>query len=94
VPAGQRLKTGLLGRLGRLFQTHLGTELSDERKQDQIIEELNDCGKGVLGVLSTPTVEPHSALTEREWAILVRAGAKNDPIIIEALRLFDARVVE
>lgn len=33
-------------------------------------------------------------LTEREWAILVRAGAEDDPIVIEALRLFDGRIVE
>ena len=38
-------------------------------------------------------VRPHRPLTEREWAILVRAGAENDPIIITALSLFNARIV-
>ena len=39
-------------------------------------------------------VKPHRPLTEREWAILVRAGAENDPIIISALNLFNATIVE
>ena len=88
------LKTGLLGRLGRLFQTHSGTELTHAGNEDRMTEKLNDFGRGVPGVLSTPTVEPHRPLTEREWAILVRAGAENDPVIIEALKLFNGRIVE
>lgn len=39
-------------------------------------------------------VKPHRPLSEREWAILVRAGAENDPIIIEALNIFNATIVE
>jgi hypothetical protein len=39
-------------------------------------------------------VKPHRPLTEGEWAILVRAGAENDPVIIEALKLFNGRIVE
>jgi len=39
-------------------------------------------------------VKPHRLLSEREWAILLRAGAENDPIIITALSLFNARIVE
>ena len=39
-------------------------------------------------------VRPHRFLTKREWAILVRAGAQNDPVIIEALNLFNAKIVE
>ena|SRR5215471_20883077 len=39
-------------------------------------------------------IKPQRPLTEREWVILVRARAENNPIIIEALRLFNARVVE
>jgi len=88
------LKTGLLGRLGRLFQTHSGTERKDAGNEDRMTEKLNDFERGVLGVLSTPTVEPHRPLSERERAILVRAGAENDPVIIEALNLFNARIVE
>jgi hypothetical protein len=33
-------------------------------------------------------------LTDREWAILVRTGAKHNPLIIEALNLFDGRIVD
>ena len=39
-------------------------------------------------------VRPHRPLTKREWAILVRAGAENDPIIITALNLFNATIIE
>ena len=89
--AGEPLKTSLLGRLGRLFQTHSGTERLHGDKEDRGPEKLNECGRGVP---SAPAVKPHRPLSEHEWAILVRAGAQHDPIIIEALRLFDARVVE
>ena len=89
------IKTGLLGRLGRVFQTHSGTELTHAGgNDDRTTEKLNDFKGGVPGVLSRAAVEPHRPLSEREWAILVQAGAENDPIIIEALRLFDARIVD
>jgi len=88
------LKTGVLGRLGRLFQTHLGTEITREEKERPSIEKLNECEKGVPAVPNAPIVKPHRPLTDREWEILVRAGAENDPIIFEALRVFDARIVE
>jgi hypothetical protein len=91
---GTPLRIGLLGRVGRLFETHLGTEQTHGRKEDREIEKLNDCERGVLGVPTALAVKLHRPLTERERAILVRAGAENEPIIIEALRLFDARVVE
>jgi hypothetical protein len=85
------VKTGLLGCLGRVFETHLEQEREPSRdKEHNAYRQLNDCGKGVPSV----PVEPHRPLSEREWTILVRAGAENDPIIIEALRLFDARIVE
>jgi hypothetical protein len=92
--ASEPLKTGLLGRLGRLFQTHSWTERLHGDKEDRGPEKLNECGRGVLGVPSAPAVKSHRPLSEHEWAILVRAGAQHDPIIIEALRLFEARVVE
>jgi len=89
------IETGLLGRLGRLFQTHPGTKLTHAGgNDDRTTEKLNDFKKGVPGVLSEPVVEPHRPLSEREWAILMRAGAENDPIIIEALELFNATVAE
>jgi hypothetical protein len=92
--ASAPVKTGLLGRLGRLFQTHSRTEPSQSEKEDAGSKKLNDCEKGVPGVPSQPPLKLHRPLTEHEWAILVRAGAEHDPIIIDALRLFDARVVE
>ena len=92
--AGDPLKTGLLGRLGRLFQTHLATKLTHAENEGRITEKLNEFERGVPRVPNTPAVMPHRPLTEHEWAILVRAGAENDPIILEALRLVDARVVE
>ena len=49
---------------------------------------------GTKGAIALEATKPHRPLSGREWAILVRAGAENDPIIIEALRLFNARVVE
>jgi len=36
---------------------------------------------------------PHRPLTERERAILPRSGAEHDPIIIEALNIFNGRIV-
>lgn len=92
--AGDALKTGLLGRLGRLFQTHSFPEPTHGEKGDRGAAKLHDCEGGVLRVPRAPAVKPHRRLSEHEWAILVRAGAEHDPIIIEALRLFDARVVE
>jgi hypothetical protein len=92
--ACEPLKTGLLGRVGRLFQTHSGTELTHAGNKDRMTEKVNDFEPGVPGVLTVLAIEPHRPLSERERAILVRAGAENDPLIIEALRLFDARVVE
>jgi hypothetical protein len=38
-------------------------------------------------------VKPHRPLSEREWAILVKAEAQNDAVVIEALHLFNARIV-
>src|SRR5947209_384670 len=38
--------------------------------------------------------KPHRPLSEREWAILVGAGAENDPIIFTAINIFNATIVE
>jgi hypothetical protein len=90
--ASAPLKSGLLGRLGRLSQTHSGTERTDAENEQRMPEKLNDFERGVPSVLSVRTVEPHRPLSGRERAILVRAGAENDPLILEALRMFNATV--
>src|SRR5215831_9143114 len=79
-------KIDLLGRLGRLFQTHSGSEPTHAGNEHQLTEKLNDFERGVPGVPSAPAIDPHRSLSTREWAILRRAGAENDPIIFEALR--------
>jgi|SRR5262249_54372651 len=48
----------------------------------------------VSGPQRRQVVKPHRFLTQREWAILMRSGAQNDPVIIEALKLFNAKIVE
>ena len=63
--AGQPLKTGLLGRLGRVFQTHLEAEQIHGDREDRKAKKLNDCERGVPGVPNMSGVEPH---TERERA--------------------------
>ena len=88
------LKTSLLGRLGRLFQTHSGTELTHAgENDDRTTEKLNDFKGGVPAVLSAE-VRSNRPLTDHELLLLRRAGAENDPLIISALNLFDATVVE
>jgi hypothetical protein len=85
------LKSGLLGRLGREFQTHL--EPSRKIEKDFFpVGELCDNQKGVLAVLKSG-VRPNRPLTNRELWLLRRAGAENDPIIITALNLFNGKIV-
>jgi hypothetical protein len=86
------LKSGLLGRLGREFQTHLEPSRKIER-DFFLVGELCDNQKGVLPVLKS-AVRPNRPLTERELWLLRRAGAENDPLIITALNLFNATIVE
>ena len=80
------LKTGVLGRLGRLFQTHSGTEVTHAGNKDRMTEKLNDFDPGVLAI------EPHRPLSERERVILAEVEAEIDPLILEALRMFNATV--
>jgi hypothetical protein len=85
------INTGLLGRLGRVFQSHL------ERRQEIAasvfsIAEQSDSGSGVPAVLSSE-VRSNRPLTDHELLLLRRAGAENDPIIIEAINIFDATVI-
>ena len=86
-PAGAPLKTGLLGCLGRVFETHLAGKQTHERRGDRKAEKLNDCEKGILPVLQTHApMKPHRPLTERERRLLVAlSGCEQDRIIIDAL---------
>ena len=95
-PAGQPLKTGLMGRLGRLFETHLeGDQQSKGDKKHFADHQLNECGKGVPSVLSDSSTPPDRPLTENERTLLIRwCGTDNAPsIILEARRLFNATIV-
>jgi hypothetical protein len=82
---------GTLGRLGRVFGSHAQRHPKIQGGAFPGAQQ-NDTGTCVPAV---PTeVKAHRPFSEREWAILLRAGAENDPIIISALNLFDATVVE
>lgn len=86
--AGSALKTGLLGRLGRVFQSHL--EPSEEYKQAMSpVSSLKDYENGVLGV-----PKPNRPLRDHERGLLRKKGMENDPLIIEALNIFDGGIVE
>jgi hypothetical protein len=86
--AGSALKTSLLGRLGRVFQSHL--EPSNGHKQAVFpVSSLKDYENGVLGV-----PKPNRPLRDRERDLLREKGMENDPLIIEALNIFDGRIVE
>ncbi len=89
------LKTGLLGRLGRLFQTHLeGDQQSSGHKKRPVDHQLNDCGKGVLSVLNHSSKPPDHPFTKNERELLIRWCGTHDPppIIREARRLFNATI--
>jgi hypothetical protein len=90
--ASAPLKSGLLGRLGRLFQTHSGTEVTHAENKDLMSEKLSDFEPDVPGVLSVLAIEPHRPLSERECVILAEVEAENDPLILQALRMFNATV--
>ena len=65
--AGQPLKTGLLGRLGRVFETHLEREREPTDRENRNTDEhqRNDCEKGVLAVLGHSKAVPHRPLTDQ-----------------------------
>jgi len=85
--AAEPLKTGLLGRLGRVFQSHL--EPGEEDKQAMFpVSSLKDYENGVLGV-----PKPNRPLTDHECGLLRKKGRENDPLVIEALNIFDGRIV-
>ena len=90
------LKTGLLGRLGRVFETNLKPERAAVEDENHNADEhqLSECEKGVLAVLSDPTATPQPPLNERERALLIRwCGTDYDPIVLEARTLFNGTIV-
>jgi hypothetical protein len=89
------LKTGLLGRLGRVFETHPEPEREPTWDIRPTAErQLDDCGKGVLGVPSEQTATPRRPLSERERVLLVRwCGTDDDAIVLEARSLFNGTIV-
>ena len=94
--AGTSLKTGLLGRLGRVFETHLEPERGPAQRENHNVNEHqpNDCEKGVLTVLSDQTATPQRRLSERERALLICwCGTDYDPVVLEARTLFNATIV-
>jgi hypothetical protein len=86
------IKTGLLGRLGRAFSTHAQRNPAILVPSPPIVQH-NDIKNSVPAVLESD-VKLNRTLTERELLLLRRAGAQNDPIIITALNLFNARITE
>jgi hypothetical protein len=86
------IKTNLLGRLGRLSETH--ARLSKTNESNSSVAHQAEYEKGVPPVpRSTAPVEPYRPLTEHERDILRRKGLENDPLIIEALNIFRGRIV-
>jgi len=86
------IKTGLLGRLGRAFSTHAQRHSETETGRLSLLQQ-NDIERSVLSVPESH-LKLNRALTERELSVLRRAGAENDPIIITAISIFNATVVE
>ena len=83
-----------MGRLGRLFQTHLGTEATHAKNSDRTTDQLSKFKGGVLGVPSDPTATPHRPLSERERDLLIRwCGTVDDAIVLEARTLFNGTIV-
>jgi hypothetical protein len=90
------LKTGLLGRLGRVFETHLEREREPTHRENHNTDEhqRNDCEKGVLAVPSDQIATPQRPLSEPERDLLTRwCGTEDDAIILEARTLFNATIV-
>ena len=83
-----------MGRLGRLFQTHLGTEATHAKNSDRTTDQLSKFKGGVLGVPSEQTVTPHRPLSEPERALLMRwCDTDDDAIVLEARTLFNGTIV-
>src|SRR5439155_13037816 len=75
---------GHLARSEWVLPSH--AELSGKNAQTVFLfGELNDCARGVL--------KPYRPLTEHEQDLLRRKGMEHDPLIIEALNIFEGRSV-
>jgi hypothetical protein len=98
----KNFKTGLLGRLGRRFAVHAPSfepnksPIHDAKKS---VVNSRDASHPSLGtprtgidLLTTDFLHHRRTLTERELSILRAAGAENDPIILDAINLFNATV--
>ncbi len=94
------IKTGILGRLGRAFKSHARESgwRNNEQPQDRFpFGSRRDYERGVPSVPKIQrmnnTVKPYRPLTEFEQGVLRRAGLEDDPMIIEALNIFEGRIV-
>jgi hypothetical protein len=87
--SSQPPKTGLLGRLGRLFKTHSEPARADNH---QVRRRLDDCKKGVPRVLNHSSTPADRPLTEHEHELLMRWSGID--LILEARNLFNATIVE
>ena len=93
--AERPLKTGLLGRLGRAFESRFERERTQGENASADLHYRSDFEKGVLSVLSDPTPTPHRPLSKHERAVVIEwCGTDNHPFILEARNLFNATIVE
>jgi hypothetical protein len=102
------VKTGLWGRLGRHFFSHVRISATCESNTSHdaanvakpIMTHLKASLPSLPGTLRTGENESSKVLrhlgrplTEREISILRQAGAENDPVILAAVELFNATIV-
>jgi hypothetical protein len=100
----KNFKTGLLGRLGRRFAVHAHSfepnksPIHDAKKSVVNSREASQPSLGTprtgIDLLTTDFLHHRRTLTERELSILRAAGAENDPIILDAINLFNATVAD
>ena len=104
----KNFKTGLLERLGRRFAVHAHSFFSAKSEPNkspirdatksvvnspQASEPSLGTPRTGIDLLTTDFLHRGRTLTEHELSILRRAGAENDPIILDAINLFNATVV-
>ena len=104
----KNFKTGLLERLGRRFAVHAHSFFSAKSEPSRSpirdatesvvnrsipVRAVPRDGSDACGLLTTDFSHRGRTLTEHELSILRRAGAENDPIILDAINLFNATVV-